>query len=184
MARMAGTPSQSDLAHSITDIAEHLGMPDHQQPPALFALVDTAALIAAEPSLSSELADGSVLTSIDQEIQVPEQGLEEMLATTTWPPTVLGCVLVQSIVVLPPKAEEDLDSVFEQLLSDPLAAEEAARAAATSHPEHQRARLHVGVLRGGISIALLELITENGREFRMHPSLAPNLIEALFRTFD
>ncbi|CAM3819368.1 PPA1309 family protein [Smaragdicoccus niigatensis] len=180
---MAGTPTQSDLGRAIRDIADHLGdIAEANARPGLFALVETNALIQQDPSLADQLSDGSVLTAIEQEFRADD--VEEMLATTSWPPTVAGCVLVQPIVVLPPQAEQDLDSAFEPLLADPTAADEAARTLATSHPEHQRARLHVGVLRGGVSVALLEITIDGVREFRIHPSLATNLIEALFRTLD
>ena len=189
--------SQRALARSIREVAEFVDAQGWDHPPQLFALVPTADLAAAEPALLDQLDDGHELTPIAQDPLPPDVGgaspaLDEFLATTSWPPAVSGCVLVQQIVVLPPEAESTLDDALVPLLADPDAADSAARAAADAHPDRREARLYVGVLRDGASLSLLQLRPEESEdpfadddlELLTYPDLAPNLVEALQATLD
>ncbi|WP_373282210.1 PPA1309 family protein, partial [Nocardia cerradoensis] len=97
----------SALYRCIRDVAEFADTEGWDQPPQLFALVPTADLVAAEPTLEDQLDDGAALTPIAQEplpddLSGDSMALDEFLATTSWPPAVEGVVLVQQIVVLPP----------------------------------------------------------------------------------
>ncbi|MET7769644.1 PPA1309 family protein [Nocardia sp. NPDC005366] len=182
------------LARSVREVAEFADAEGWGHPPQMFALVPTADLVAAEPALIDQLDQGNELTPVAQEafpedITGGSMALDEFLATTTWPPAVKGCVLVQEIVVLPPDAESTLDDALAPLLADHDAADAAARAAAESYPERREARLLAAVLREGASLCLLQLRPEDDEEFadlelRTYPNLAPNLVEALHNTFD
>ncbi|MBJ8338323.1 MULTISPECIES: PPA1309 family protein [Antrihabitans] len=188
-------PTEDDLARCLREVAEHVDARGWDQPPHLFALVPTADLIAAEPALHDQLADGPSITPIEQEamphdIDGGSRALDEFLATTTWPPAVVGCVLAQEIVVLPPEAETDLDEALAPLLADRDAADEAARAAAEAHPERRAGRLFAAVLRDGQSLALLQLRPDEedesygDLELLTYPDLAPNIVEALHATLE
>lgn len=183
------------LARSVREVAEFADAEGWGRPPQMFALVPTADLVAAEPGLLDQLEDGSELTPIAQEafpddVTGGSMALDEFLATTTWPPAVRGCVLVQEIVVLPPDAESTLDDALAPLLADHEAADAAARAAAEAHPERRAARLFAAVLREGTSLCLLQLKPEDDADdfgdldLRTYPNLAPNLIEALHHTLE
>ncbi|MBH0775669.1 PPA1309 family protein [Nocardia bovistercoris] len=182
------------LARSVREVAEFADAEGWGRPPQMFALVPTADLVAAEPGLLDQLDEGNELTPVAQEafpddITGGSMALDEFLATTTWPPAVQGCVLVQEIVVLPPDAESTLDDALEPLLADHEAADAAARAAAAAHPERREARLLAAVLRDGASLCLLQLRPEDDEDFgdldlRTYPNLAPNLVEALHHTFE
>ncbi|QIS15119.1 hypothetical protein F5544_36455 [Nocardia arthritidis] len=183
------------LARCVREVAEFVDAEGWDRPPQMFALVPTADLVAAEPGLLDQLEDGSELTPIAQEafpddITGGSMALDEFLATTSWPPAVRGCMLVQEIVVLPPTAESTLDDALTPLLADHDAADAAARAAADAHPERRQARLFAAVLREGASLCLLQLRPEDEDDFggdldlRTYPNLAPNLIEALHHTLE
>ncbi|WP_067687714.1 PPA1309 family protein [Nocardia jejuensis] len=186
----------SALYRCIREVAEYVDGEGWSRPPQLFALVPTADLVAAEPGLIDQLDAQDALTPIAQE-PLPEDvagysmALDQFLATTSWPPSVEGCVLVQQIVVLPPEAEQTLDDAIEPLLADPDAADAAARTAAVEHPERRDARLFVGVLRDGTSLSLLQVRPSEAEEdpfgdleLRTTPNLAPNLVEALLQTME
>ncbi|NUS44134.1 MAG: hypothetical protein HOQ24_10655 [Mycobacteriaceae bacterium] len=175
------------------EVAEYVDTQGWDQPPQMFALVTTSDLAAAEPGLLDQL-DNAELTPIAQDafpddIDSDSPALEEFLATTTWPESVRGCVLVQQIVVLPPAAEDDLDAALAPLLADRDAADRAGRAAAESHPGRRDARLFTGVLRDGPSLSLLQLRPDDDDPFPdldllIHPDLAPNIVDALRHTLD
>ncbi|MFE7747184.1 PPA1309 family protein [Nocardia sp. NPDC057455] len=183
------------LARSVREVAEFVDGEGWGRPPQMFALVPTAELVAAQPELEDQLDEGDELTPVAQEafpddITGGSIALDEFLATTSWPPAVRGCVLVQEIVVLPPDAESTLDDALAPLLADHDAADAAARAAAEAHPERREARLFAAVLRGGASLCLLQLRPEDDADdfgdldLRTYPNLAPNLVEALHHTLD
>ncbi|MCM6775630.1 PPA1309 family protein [Nocardia sp. CDC159] len=186
----------SALYRCIRDVAEFADAEGWDRPPQMFALVPTVDLVAAEPTLQDELDDGAELTPIAQEpfpedIHGGSPALDEFLATTSWPPAVRGCVLVQQIVVLPPDAEQTLDDAIAPLLADRDAADRAARDAAVTHPGRRDARLYAGVLRDGVSLCLLQIRPEEDEEdpfgdidLRTYPNLAPNLVEALRHTLE
>ncbi|NMN95975.1 PPA1309 family protein [Antrihabitans stalactiti] len=186
-------PNEDLLARCVRDVADHVDSRGWGQPPTLFALVPTADLAEAEPALIDHLDEGE-LTPIEQEaiphdIGGGSRALDEFLATTSWPPAVVGCALVQEIVVLPPEAETDLDDALAPLLADRDAADEAARAAAVAHPERREARLFAAVLRDGGSLCLLQLRPEDDDpyseiELLAYENLAPNLVDALYATLD
>ncbi|WP_454195676.1 PPA1309 family protein [Nocardia sp. Marseille-Q1738] len=183
------------LARTVREVAEFVDAEGWGRPPQMFALVPTADLVAAQPELEDQLDAGDELTPVAQEafpddVTGGSMALDEFLATTSWPPAVEGCVLVQEIVVLPPDAESTLDDALAPLLADHEAADAAARAAAEAHPGRREARLFAAVLRDGASLCLLQLRPEEDADdfgdldLRTYPNLAPNLVEALRHTLD
>jgi hypothetical protein len=153
------------------------------QPPQLFALVPTALLSANQPEWSDLIDDGAELTLIEQEPLPgdPHGGsteLEHMLGTTSWPEEVVGCVLVQEIIVLPPEAESALDGALAEVLHDDAATDRAGRAAAAAHPGRRTARMAVGVLAGGPEITLLQMQPEQHGTEHEDPFAEPELLRA------
>ena len=128
--------------------------------------------------------------ALPDDVEGGSPALDEFLATTSWPDEIVGCVLVQEIVVLPPDAESTLDDALAPLLADHEAADAAARAAAQAHPQRRDARLLAAVLREGASLCLLQIRPESeddefgDLELRTYPNLAPNLVQALHHTFE
>lgn len=183
------------LARCAREVVDFVDGEGWGQPPQLFALVPTSVLAAAEPGLLDELADGSTLTPIQQH-SLPEDigggspALDEFLATTSWPEGVVGCALVQEIVVLPPNAEAALDDALVPLLADRDAADEAGRLAAQSHPERRDGRLVAAVLKDGPALTLLQMQPDEDAdpfapiELLLYEDLAPNVVHALYATFD
>ncbi|MFC9787801.1 PPA1309 family protein [Rhodococcus sp. NPDC127528] len=186
--------SPDALPRCVREVADYADAGGWGHPPQMFALVPTAVLAAAEPDLLDQLEDGAELTPLEQE-PFPEDigggspALDEFLSTTSWPSEVAGCVLVQEIVVLPPTAESDLDSAVAPVVTDQHAADEIARATAQAHPERRDARLIAAVLRDGPSVCVLQLKPTDDDpdaepELLTYEDLAPNLINALYATFD
>jgi hypothetical protein len=183
------------LGRCAREVADFVDGEGWGQVPQLFALVPTELLAAAEPGLLDDLADGALLTPIQQH-SLPEDitggspALDEFLATTTWPDGVVGCALVQEIVVLPPTAESALDDALVPLLADRDAADDAARAAAHAHPDRKDGRLIAAVLKDGPSLTLLQLQPDEDAdpfapvELLLYEGLAPGIVAALHATFD
>ncbi len=178
--------SQADLGNALAQCAGYVAASPWGSPATLFALVPTAVLAQQAPGVVDP-DDDSVLSPVVQESG--DVDLETLLTTVSWPEAVVGCAIVNEITVLPPEAETTLDDAFEPLLADPDAADAAALDAAHAHPERREARLIAGVLRTGQRLALLSLRAtpddEPGIEsdLRTHPSLAPNVLDALASTF-
>ncbi|NLG55680.1 MAG: hypothetical protein GX542_08540 [Rhodococcus sp.] len=179
-------PEQA-LAHCVHEVIDHVDSDGWGAPPRMFGLVPTALIAAAEPTLLDQLEDGSELTPVEQEsfpddIDGGSPALDEFLATMRWPEQVVGCVLVQEIVVLPPSAESNV-------LSEG-AADADALAAARTHPDRREARLIVGVLRDGPSRAVLQLRPDEDADpfgemdLRTTDNLAPHLVSALYNTLE
>ncbi|HKS45719.1 MAG TPA: PPA1309 family protein [Amycolatopsis sp.] len=168
-------PAVAALAREVEEFVAAGGW---DQPPQLFALVPTAALLREQPDLAGQLDAASPLTPVAQEA-LPEGDLADALGRIAWPEAVAGCALAQEIIVLPPGAEASLpDSGSEDI--------ERLRQAAADHPARTEARLVAAVLRDGPGACVLRLRGgrpgEPGDEVVEHPELAPNLIDALRAT--
>ena len=160
-----------DLAAAVAEVEEFAGTAGWDAAPQMFALVNTAELLVAQPNLAPTLG-AAVYTPIAQDA-LPEGDLSEALAQISWPDEVAGCVLVQEIVVLPPAVEADLSD-------DP----EVAAQQAAGHPERAEARLAAGVLRDGRGGAcLMRMRGEHDDAPLRGGDLAPNLLAALHLTF-
>ena len=139
------------LAHAVLEIEEHVAGDGWDRPARLYALVDTAALVAQEPALAKLMgldassAEGS-LTPVEQDQLAPGVRLEDVLPTIVWPENVAGCAAVVERLVLPPDADAAIPD-------DP----DAAAAYAASHPDRQEVRIIAGVTRAGATYTALRL---------------------------
>lgn len=169
------------LAEVTREIEEFVAAAGWDQPVQLFALVPTATLLEAEPSMAGQLDEAAPLTPIAQE-PLAEPELDVALAGIAWPDVVQGCAIVQEIVVLPTEAEAALAD------SGDGSPDVLARLAA-EHPARREARLVAAVLRGDDDTAgpracvlRLRAVGDEVDEIVEHPDLATNLVEALRRT--
>ncbi len=162
------------LTAALIEVERHVGRLGWDQPARLFALVRTAELMAAEPTLAEHLgaapADG--YTSIEQEEFVAGDDLAQTLARIAWPPTVAGCVLALERLFLPADAEVELPE-------DPAA---AARVVA-DHPQRLDLRVVVGVTRDGAQHGVAR-VRGDAQELIGGNDLVPALASALSRTLD
>ena len=166
----------SPLLSVVAEVERHLAEAGWDQPPQLFALVDTEELLRAEPQLAETMglvvSRPGALTPVAQE-PLTEAPLDEQLAGLVFGPEVLGVVLAHEVLVLPPSAEAELDT------EDPAAV-------ALEHPERREVRMTVGVLRDGSREALLRLRGRDGEEDERVTGgdLVPGLSDALLATLD
>jgi hypothetical protein len=161
----------------VGEVETHVAEAGWDQPPQLFALVETDELLRAEPQLAQSMGivatrPGS-LTPVAQE-PLADGPLDEVLARLQFGEGVLGVVLAHEVVVLPPSVEAELDE-----RADPAGY-------AAGHPARREVRMVVGVVRGGASAAVLRLRGQDGAEDERvtGPDLAPGLTAALLATLD
>lgn len=168
-------PASIGLRRAVREIERHAAGAGWDRAPRLFALVPSAALVAAEPALAAQLGldpepAPDALTPVEQDDLAFDQPLEDLLATIEWPAEVLGVALVLETVVLPPAAEEALP-------------EDRPDVAAAAHPEREEARIAVAVLRDGSrACALRWRRHDDDTDVLTAPDLAPGLAEALAAT--
>jgi len=163
------------LFHVVGEVEEHVAEAGWDQPPQLFALVDTEQLLRAEPQLAKTMGlvaalPGS-LTPVAQE-PLADLPLDEALAQIVFSTDVLGVVLAHEVLVLPPGVEA--------ALGDDAVAE------AATHPERREVRMVVGVVRDGSRECVLRLRGADGQadERLSGPDLAPALADALLATLE
>lgn len=163
------------LVAALMEIERHVSHGGWNQPARLFALVPTAELVAAEPSLAEqvarpdELPEGA-LSSIEQDGFRTGADLVDDLEKIMWPPTVHGCALAVERLFVPPHVEADIPD-------DP----DAAAAFVAEHPERRDVRVVVGVTRTGSRYGLARL-ESNPDDLLAADDLVPGLGEALTRT--
>jgi hypothetical protein len=162
------------LVAALVEVERHVARLGWDQPARLFALVRTAELIAAEPSLAAHLSVGAPdgFSSIEQDEFRPGTDLAETLARIVWPESVAGCVLTLERAFLPATAEAGLPD-------DP---DEAARAVAAD-PRRLDLRVVVGVTRDGDRHGVARVRGEDG-ELVGGSDLVPALAEALAHTLE
>lgn len=160
-----------ELTAYVVEMEAHVAEGGWDQPPRLFALVDTAQLATREPQLAATLAATTGrLTPVEQE-ELPAGELDEVLAGIAWPAEVQGAALVTEVVMLPP----DIDA------EPPPDADVAAWAAA--QPGRRDVRLAVAVLRDGTRASCLRIRgAETEDELLVGDDLVPNLADALHAT--
>lgn len=170
-------PVTDPLSLAALDTERHVASGGWDQPPRLFALVETADLLHREPQLAAGLTVSDqvagALTAIEQEELPENESIESLLGQIAWPDTVLGCALVVERLVVPPEAERNLPRDREQ-----------AVAALAAHPDRRDVRLLAAVTRDGRSICLLRQ-REHDSDDRVATGsdIAPGLVEALRSTF-
>lgn len=180
----AALPSarQIALVHAVTEIEQHVAQLGWDRSISVFALVQSAALLATSPELDAEMAaqlrtqldtNPEHLTAIAQETADLGDDLGAVLAQLAWPPTVAGMAVTAERIVLPPQVEQDAPS------------ESAAREEfLLSHPERQDVRLAVGVLRTGESwCAVRARAHDSDDAVGGGTELAPDLVAAALATF-
>jgi hypothetical protein len=173
---MTAPPSPA-LLSVVGEVEGHVAEAGWDQPPQLFALVDTEELLRSEPQLAETMglvvARPGSLTPIAQD-PLGEAPLDEQLAGMLFGPEVLGVVLAHEVLVLPPSAEGALEDT-----DDPAGA-------AAEHPERREVRMAVGVMRDGSRESVLRLRGKEGEEDERVTGgdLAPGLAEALFSTLE
>lgn len=162
------------LAAAVLEIEQHHAGTGWDQPAKLYALVDTADLVAQEPGLAAQLgldspSEQGSLTPIEQEELPAEESLEAVLEQIGWPEGVAGCAAVVERLVLPPAADG-------QIPEDPTAAEAFAR----EHPDREEVRIVAGVTRHGATYCALRLRSHDAdAEVMGGPELVPNLLALL-----
>ena len=178
-------PLTSPLAFVVGEVEGHVAEAGWDQPPQLFALVQTESLLRAEPQLAQSMGllpgDPSSLTPVAQD-PLGDGPLDEQLASLVFGADVLGVVLVHEVLVLPPSAEAALSE------AGPTEAGPSKDAAsiAAEHPERREVRMVVGVVRGGSTSCVLRLRGDGERDDERvtGPDLAPALSAALLATLE
>jgi hypothetical protein len=164
------------LARLTLDIERHVAGAGWDQPPHLFALVETADLLRREPHLAGELgisdAEPGGLTPVDQGDLPEHRSLDELLGGLVWPAEVLGTALAVERLMVPPAAEREMPQD-----------EGAALTWLAEHPERQEVRIVVAVLRDGAREAALRMRAHDDEQSVLTgPDLVPALAEALSAT--
>jgi hypothetical protein len=165
--------SDEALAAAVVEIERHAAGAGWDQPARLFALVETADLLAREPQLADSLGDAA-LTPVEQEGLAVGRPLEDQLATITWPETVHGCAAMVERFVLPPDVEA-------QLPDEP----EEATAFASEHPQRQEVRIVAAATRTGASYCALRLRAhDEDASVIIGEALEPELVDLVRATLD
>lgn len=170
-------PQDPALAAAVLEIESHIAEAGWDQPARLYALVDTARIVAQEPALASQMgladaaAEGS-FTPVEQDA-LPDQALETTLESIVWPDEVTGCAAVVERLVLPPGVDDIPD--------DPTAAEEFAR----EHPLRQEVRIVAGATRAGATYCALRLRAHDEAQSVVDGTeLVPGLLDLLRSTLE
>jgi hypothetical protein len=167
------------LAAAVLEIEGHVAETGWDQPARLYALVETARLVAREPALAaamgldSSAAAGS-LTPVEQDQLSPDRPLEQVLESITWPEGVAGCAAVVERLVLPP-------GVDDQIPEDATDAEAFAR----EHPDRQEVRIVAGATRAGATYCALRLRAHDDDQSVVGGAdLVPALLQMLAATLE
>lgn len=174
---MSDAPAANPRLDRMTlDLEQHSAAAGWDQPPRLFALVETAGLLRREPQLAAELGlesgEPGGLTPVDQGDLPEHASLEELLTGIVWPPEVLGTALTVERLMVPPAVETDM----------PQDEDEALRWLG-EHPERQEVRLVVAVLRDGSRSAALRIRAHDDETSVLTGrDLVPGLADALAGT--
>ena len=164
------------------DIEQHAAASGWDQPPRLFALVETADLVRREPQLAAQLGVGTGepgapdgpggLTPVEQDELPDAATIEELLGGIAWPAEVLGTALTVERLMVPPEAERDMPQDEGEALQW-LAA----------HPQRQEVRIVVAVLRDGSRSSALRMRAHDDETSVLSgPDLVPALADALAAT--
>lgn len=178
------TPTpQRALALAVADIERHAARQGWDGPVYVFAFVNTARMLAEDPSLATQLPADAIeaaredpfhLTSIEQDRLPAATSLDELLAQLAWPDSVDGAAVSVERVVVPPQAEANLP-----------ADEGAAVRALLAHPEREDVRMVAGVLRTGEEWCAMRLRSHDyDDEVLSSADAVPGLLAALRTTFE
>jgi hypothetical protein len=165
------------LESAVAEVDDFMAAAGWDAPRRMFGLVETAALLAAEPGLAGSVDAGSRFTPIAQD-DLPGDDLTDALAGISWPEEVGGCVLALGILAggTPDDLGNEPPSDINQRTAIPRNTKAPARTA--------EGRLVAGVLRDVPGGACL-LRWRNAPDQPLTGSnLAPGLIAALHATFE
>lgn len=172
-------PQDPALAAAVLEIENHIAEAGWDQPARLYALVDTARIVAQEPNLAAQMGldaaseEGS-FTPVEQEPLPPEQSLEVTLQSIVWPDDVAGCAAVVERLVLPPEVDPEIPE-------DPADAERFAR----EHPLRQEVRIVAGATRAGATYCALRLRAHDDDQSVVDGTeLVPGLLDLLRSTLE
>ena len=163
------------LEKVLLDVEKHVAHLGWDQPARLFALVETADLVAAEPTLAKLLAkdaEAGALSAIEQDDFVTGQDLLEDLSRLQWPSGVFGVALSVERTFVPPEVED-------QIPEDPAEAADFVNA----HPLRQDIRVIAGVTRAGARHVVARVKDQPG-EILSGEEMAPALLNALAATLE
>lgn len=171
------SPRTAALAEAVREVERDASGRGWDAPVAVYSLVRSADLVAANPEMAGELPEGAAadpehLTAIIQEGLPEADTLEDLLAQLAWPETVAGTAVVVERIVVPPEAEAGMPA-------DP----DAGLQFLMSHPQRQDVRIAAGVLRSGESwCALRSRANDDDSAVGGGPDAVPGLVEALAAT--
>ncbi len=172
-------PQDPALAAAVLEIENHIAGAGWDQPARLYALVDTARIVAQEPDLAAAMgldaasAEGS-FTPVEQDALPPERALEVVLESVVWPGDVAGCAAVVERLVLPPEVDPEIPE-------DPAEAERFAR----EHPLRQEVRIVAGATRAGATYCALRLRAHDDDQSVVDGTeLVPGLLDLLRSTLE
>lgn len=162
-----------ELGAVVREVEQHVAAGGWDQPVRLFALVPTADVLAADPTLS--LSGDLALTSVEQEFDTIVTSVEDLLGTIAWPDDVAGAIVVLERIILPPEAQADLpddsDETFVRMAAD--------------HPMRRDVRMVSATLRTGENMNALRFrIHDNDDDVAIAPDLIPTLNDAVLATFN
>ena len=162
-----------ELGAVVREVEQHVAASGWDQPVRLFALVPTADVLAADPTLS--LSGDMTLTSVEQEFENVVTSVEDLLGTIEWPADVVGAIVVLERIILPPEAQEDL----------PDESDEAFTRIAAEHPMRRDVRMVSAALRTGENMNALRFrIHDNDDDVAVAADLIPTLNEAVLATLN
>jgi hypothetical protein len=167
------------LAAAVLEIESHVAESGWDQPSRLYALVATARIVEHEPDLAramglDEASEAGSMTPVEQDQLHPDQPLEQVLETISWPDRVTGCAAVVERLVLPPAADAAIPD-------EAAAAERFAR----EHPERQEVRIVAGATRAGSTYCALRLRThDDDQSVVAGVDLVPALLQLLRATLE
>lgn len=172
------TAAELTLGEAVREIEQHVAGDGWDQPSRIYALVDTAAFVAAQPGVASlmgiQISDHPTFTPVEQDELAAGAQVEEVLQGIEWPDAVLGAAVVLERLVLPPSADADLPQ-------DP----EAAQAFAHQHPDRQEVRMVAGATREGLTHCVLRLRSHDDDLSVIDGThLVPGLLDLLLATLD
>lgn len=162
-----------ELGAVVREVEQHVAAGGWDQPVRLFALVPTADVLAADPTIS--LSGDLALTSVEQEFDTIVTSVEELLGTIEWPEEVVGAIVVLERIILPPEAQADL----------PDDSDETLVRIAADHPMRRDVRMVSATLRTGENMNALRFkIHDSDDDVAIAADLIPTLNEAVLATFN
>jgi hypothetical protein len=97
-----------DLEQTVRDLDTHVAGSGWDQPPRLFAIAETQALIRREPGLAAQLTGPAALspwTTIEQDDLPSHDDLDGLLGPISWPESVDGAAVSAERIMVTPDPE-------------------------------------------------------------------------------